>query len=84
MGPLPTRALHHNLVIVDRVREIANRLDATPAQVALARIVSRGQFVVPIPGTETLKYLTENAGAGQLVLTSETLSELDVLPRPSR
>jgi aryl-alcohol dehydrogenase-like predicted oxidoreductase len=38
--------------------------------------------VVPIPGTKTLKYLSENAGAGQLVLDPVTLSELDALPAP--
>jgi aryl-alcohol dehydrogenase-like predicted oxidoreductase len=75
-------ALRQNLAIVDRVHEIAERLEATPAQVALAWITAQGHFVVPIPGTETLKYLSENAGAGRLVLDPVTLSELDAPPAP--
>jgi aryl-alcohol dehydrogenase-like predicted oxidoreductase len=75
-------ALRQNLAIVDQVRDIATRLDATPAQVALAWIIAQGQHVVPIPGTKTPKYLTENADASRLILDPDTLAELDALPAP--
>ncbi len=56
-------ALAANLAIVERVRQIAERLGATPAQVALAWTVAQGEHVVPIPGTKTPKYLLDNIGS---------------------
>jgi aryl-alcohol dehydrogenase-like predicted oxidoreductase len=74
--------LRANLMIVDRVRQIAERIGATAAQVALAWVLAQGQFVVPIPGTKTLKYLSENAGAAGIALKPAELAELDSLPAP--
>src|ERR1017187_2436403 len=59
-------ALHANLAIVGRVRAIAGRLEASPAQVALAWALAQGRNVVPIPGTKTPRYLVENAAAADL------------------
>jgi len=75
-------ALRINLAIVGRVREIAERAGASPAQVALAWVLSRGDRVVPIPGTKTPKYLVENAGAVDLHLSAADLADLDALPQP--
>jgi len=75
-------ALEQNLAIVTRVREIAERIGATPAQVALAWLVAQGPQVIPIPGTKTPKYLADNAGAGQLQLSAQDLADLDALPAP--
>ena len=75
-------ALSANLAIVERVKEIAERLGATPAQVALAWTVAQGEHVVPIPGTKTPKYLLDNIGAGELVLSAADLADLDALPAP--
>ncbi len=75
-------ALRANLAIVGRVREIAERVEATPAQVALAWALARGRYVVPIPGTKTPKYLADNAGAADVNLSAEDLAELDALPAP--
>jgi aryl-alcohol dehydrogenase-like predicted oxidoreductase len=75
-------ALRANLVIVGRVREIADRLAASPAQVALAWVLDQGQHVVPIPGTKTPKYLAENAAAADVELRAADLAELDALPPP--
>ena len=75
-------ALRANLVIVARVRAIAERVGATPAQVALAWVLAQGRHVVPIPGTKTPKYLVENAAAADLVLSAADLAELDALPAP--
>ena len=54
----------------------------TPAQVALAWVVAQGAYVVPIPGTKTPKYLADNAGAGEIELSGESLAALDALPAP--
>jgi aryl-alcohol dehydrogenase-like predicted oxidoreductase len=75
-------ALAANQAIVERVREIAERLGATPAQVALAWTVAQGEHVVPIPGTKTPKYLLDNVGAGEVVLSPADLADLDALPAP--
>lgn len=75
-------ALAINRAITDKVREIADRLGATPAQVALAWVLAQGEYVVPIPGTKTPKYLLDNAGAADAQLSAEDLAELDALPTP--
>jgi aryl-alcohol dehydrogenase-like predicted oxidoreductase len=75
-------ALRQNLAIADRVREIADRVGASPAQVALAWIVAQGPQVVPIPGTKTPKYLADNVAAGDLQLGEADLADLDALPAP--
>jgi aryl-alcohol dehydrogenase-like predicted oxidoreductase len=69
--------LESNLELVRRVREVAEAKGATPAQVALAWVLSRGDDVVPIPGTKRRKYLEENAGASELELTAEERSLLE-------
>jgi aryl-alcohol dehydrogenase-like predicted oxidoreductase len=75
-------ALRANLAIVGRVRQIAERVGATPAQVALAWVVAQGRHVVPIPGTKTPKYVAENAGAADIELSGADLAELDAVPAP--
>ena len=75
-------ALRANLAIVARVREIAERTGVTPAQLALAWVLAQGSYVIPIPGTKTLRYLTENAGAAEIELTEADLAELGGLPAP--
>ncbi|HKG38161.1 MAG TPA: aldo/keto reductase [Conexibacter sp.] len=66
-----------NMAIVARVRELAEAKGATPAQLALAWVVARGEDVVPIPGTKRRAYLEENIGACDLSLTPEDLLQLD-------
>jgi aryl-alcohol dehydrogenase-like predicted oxidoreductase len=75
-------ALRANLAIVGRVREIAERVGASPAQVALAWVLTQGRQVVPIPGTKTPKYLVDNAGAADVELRAADLADLDALPAP--
>jgi aryl-alcohol dehydrogenase-like predicted oxidoreductase len=75
-------ALRVNLAIVSQVRAVADRAGATPAQVALAWVLAQGEFVVPIPGTKTPKYLIDNAGAADVELSDADLAELDTLPQP--
>jgi aryl-alcohol dehydrogenase-like predicted oxidoreductase len=66
-----------NLRIAKRVQELAARKGATPGQVALAWLLSRGPDVVPIPGTKRRQYLEENAAAASLRLDATDLAELD-------
>jgi aryl-alcohol dehydrogenase-like predicted oxidoreductase len=73
-------ALRANMAIVEQVRAIADRVGATPAQIALAWVLAQGEQVVPIPGTKTPKYLLDNAGAACVELTADDLAELDALP----
>ncbi len=68
-----------NQRIVDVVRDVAQQSGATPAQVALAWVLSRGSDVVPIPGTKRVRYLEENAGALSVTLGDAQLAALDRL-----
>ena len=80
-NPRFTRAaMDANLAIVDRVRAVAERLGATPAQVALAWVLARDERVVPIPGTTRVERVEENAGAALIELGSTDLAELDAAP----
>jgi aryl-alcohol dehydrogenase-like predicted oxidoreductase len=69
-----------NLALVEEVEAIAAECGATSGQVALAWLLSRRDFVVPIPGTKRVKYLEENAAAAQLDLTDDQLERLSALP----
>ncbi|MFF4653377.1 aldo/keto reductase [Streptomyces sp. NPDC001380] len=74
--------LRANLDIAVKVRAVADRIGATPAQVALAWLVAQGERVVPIPGTKTPKYLADNAGGAGVRLSEADLAELDAIPAP--
>jgi aryl-alcohol dehydrogenase-like predicted oxidoreductase len=69
-------ALDHNLDLVDRVTAIAARLGATPGQVALAWLLARKPWIVPIPGTRRLERLDENLAAAELTLSQDDIEEL--------
>ena len=59
-----------------KVKRIAARLSATPAQVALGWLLARSPVMLPIPGTGSLKHVNENAGAAQVRLLESDLAEL--------
>jgi aryl-alcohol dehydrogenase-like predicted oxidoreductase len=63
-----------NLALVDTVSAIARDKRCTPAQLALAWVLSQGEDIVPIPGTKRRKYLDENIGALAVHLTAEELA----------
>jgi aryl-alcohol dehydrogenase-like predicted oxidoreductase len=80
-NPRFTRAaLQANLAIVERVRAVAERVGATPAQVALAWVLAQDELVVPIPGTTKVERVEENAGAAFVSLGAADLEELDAVP----
>jgi aryl-alcohol dehydrogenase-like predicted oxidoreductase len=66
-----------NLRLADRVAELAEGIGATPAQVALAWVLAKGDDLVPIPGTKSPARIEENAAAADLELTPAQLAELD-------
>src|SRR5581483_12229979 len=66
-----------NLDLVARVEEIAREKGCTPAQLALAWVLARGDDIVPIPGTKRRRYLEDNAGAVDVELTPEELARLE-------
>jgi aryl-alcohol dehydrogenase-like predicted oxidoreductase len=73
-------ALSANLALVDRVGEVAERIGATAAQVALVWVLAQGEQVVPIPGTKRIPYLEENVAAANVTLSPEDLAILNDLP----
>ncbi len=75
-------AMDANAALVETVKSVAARHDATPAQVALAWLLAQGEHVAPIPGTKRRSRLEENAAAAVLVLSASDLAELDALPDP--
>ncbi|HZX07497.1 aldo/keto reductase [Kribbella sp.] len=71
--------LDANLRLVEEIRAVATRYDATPGQVALAWVLAQGNDVAPIPGTKRRKYLEENWAAVGVALSAadvETLAKL--------
>jgi aryl-alcohol dehydrogenase-like predicted oxidoreductase len=66
-----------NLDLVAEVERLAKAKGVTPSQLALAWVMSRGDDVVPIPGTKRVRYLEENAGAATVRLSREELGRID-------
>jgi aryl-alcohol dehydrogenase-like predicted oxidoreductase len=69
--------LDANLVLAQKVAEIAQEKGITPAQLALAWMLAKGDDLVPIPGTKRRKYLEENAAAVGVELTSEDIERIE-------
>jgi aryl-alcohol dehydrogenase-like predicted oxidoreductase len=66
-----------NQAIVDLIGEVAERKQATPAQIALAWVLAQQPWIAPIPGTTKLHRLKENLGAVEVELTPDDLREID-------
>jgi len=66
-----------NQAVVDLIKTIAERKNATPAQIALVWLLAQKPWIVPIPGTTKLHRLEENIGAVDVVLTPDDLREID-------
>ena len=71
--------LSRNVKLVEGLEAIARAKGVAPAQVALAWIIAQDDFIVPIPGTNHLRNLEQNAAAADLELTAEDLDRLDQL-----
>jgi len=66
-----------NQIVVDLLRRIGEKKNATPAQIALAWLLAQKPWIVPIPGTTKLHRLEENLGAAEIELTADDLREID-------
>lgn len=75
--------LARNLELAVRVRQIATARRAEPAQIALAWLLSKGEMIIPIPGTRRIRHLEVNAGAAAIELTRDERRMLDELGDPA-
>ncbi len=68
-----------NLAVVDLLKQIAERKKATPAQIALAWLLAKKPWIVPIPGTTKIHRLEENIGSASVELMSDDLIEINAV-----
>jgi len=66
-----------NVALAGSIEQLATSKGCTPGQVALAWVLSRGQDIVPIPGTKRRTYLEENVAAAEVELTGEDIAWLE-------
>ncbi|HEY5724230.1 MAG TPA: aldo/keto reductase [Allosphingosinicella sp.] len=71
--------LRHNLALYERFEDLAARAGCTPAQLSLAWLLSRGEHVIPIPGTTSARHLEENFEARRARVDAPLLAEIDLL-----
>lgn len=69
----------NNQKLADGFAEIAKEIGCTPAQLALAWVLHRGDNIIPIPGTKKRKYLDENAGSVDVKLSGQNLEDIEAL-----
>ena len=74
--------ISRNTALLDVLTSLAEEVHATPAQVALAWLLSKGNDIVPIPGTKKVRWLQENIAATDLDLTADILAQLEGTFRP--
>jgi aryl-alcohol dehydrogenase-like predicted oxidoreductase len=70
--------LKANLVFVDLLKDVAQRKNATSAQIAITWLLAQKPWIVPIPGTTKIERLVENLGAATLELTVAELQEIEI------
>lgn len=70
-------AMAHNQALVDLLKQIGNEKGVTPAQIALAWLLAKKPWIVPIPGTTRLDRLKENLGAAEIVLSEGDLARIE-------
>lgn len=75
-------SLEANIRIVEQVDAVAREVGALPGQVALAWLLSRGEDIMPIPGTKRVSYLEQNVAAAGLVLSPAQCAQLDAVAAP--
>jgi aryl-alcohol dehydrogenase-like predicted oxidoreductase len=73
-----------NMRAAEAVKDLAARKGASPAQIALAWLLSKGDDIVPIPGTKRRQYLEENVAAADVTLTRDDLAFLDRALAPDK
>jgi aryl-alcohol dehydrogenase-like predicted oxidoreductase len=68
-----------NLALVDHLTAVAKQKGVTPGQLALAWVLSRGEDVIPIPGTKRRRFLEENVAAEDIAFTADELAQIDAI-----
>ena len=71
--------LQHNLAVVAQFDTLAANLGHTPAQLALAWVLAKGEHIVPIPGTRSIAHLDEDVAAARVSLTPETVVAVETM-----
>jgi len=69
----------NNRQLAKAFADMASDINCTPAQLALAWVLAQGDYIIPIPGTKRRKYLEDNVGALDIILTSEALMAIETL-----
>ncbi len=70
---------YRNLELVKKVKKIAAQKQCSPAQLALAWLLAKGEDIIPIPGTKHQARLHENVGAIEIVLTADELQQIEAI-----
>ncbi|RFS17330.1 aldo/keto reductase [Emticicia sp. C21] len=68
-----------NLVLVDKIKQLATEKGCTASQLALAWVMAQGDDIFPIPGTKRVKYLEENTSAAEIKLSADELAEINTI-----
>lgn len=71
-----------NLLLVEKINQLAQEKQVTPSQLALAWVLAQGEHIVPIPGTKRRRYLEENVAALDVTLAKEELAAIDAIFPP--
>ena len=74
--------LEANLALVEPVRRVSQAKGCTPAQVAIAWLLAKGDDIVPIPGTRRVDHLEANAAAAEIALSADEVAQLDAACPP--
>ncbi len=77
MPQFKAEAFDENEQLFALIRELAESKSATPAQISLAWMICKKPYIVPIPGTRKYERLKENAGAADIILSSDEVAEID-------
>jgi aryl-alcohol dehydrogenase-like predicted oxidoreductase len=68
-----------NLVLVEKIKQLATEKGCTASQLALAWVMAQGDDIFPIPGTKRVKYLEENIAATDITLSADELAEINAI-----
>jgi aryl-alcohol dehydrogenase-like predicted oxidoreductase len=71
--------LERNVMVLERLENLARAKGCTPPQLALAWVLAKGRDIVPIPATKRRRYVEDNAAAAALTLTAADVADLDAL-----
>lgn len=70
-------AMKANMPVVDMLRAVAAKKNATPVQIALAWLLAQKPWIVPIPGMDKIEYIADNIKAVEVVMTTDDLQEIE-------